>query len=896
MTRDQFERLLECEPFLRALARRLLRGDPRADDVVQEAWLLALRDGRGEVRPGYWAGVVRNLARRVRRDDARRARRERVAARPEEIDAAAPGAEEARRRLVAEVLALPERYRVPILLRFYEGLEPQAIAARLGENASTIRTRLQRGLDRLRGVLDGRLCLAVLAWRPARRVAPAVAATLVAIAVTAWLVLDGAPARPERANPHAALRGAATRSADEPAELVAARGNAPAAEISAPRFLRVETQLFPGALTRAVRVEVTGAEGGCADAVVDGHDRLAIDRLRGALRVQATHPEARPCVVTLPAGAERVTLTLHRRALVPDEDVQEAEPPTAAELAAVAVAEAGLAGPSAGPRPDREEGDARLHGIVHLPADVEPARVRLQVARDERILLADVPPERAFAVAVDTLLAGEPPAVLRVTAWHAGTRPARVDVAVGPGGRVAPLVLTLERARVVRGVVTLEGEGPGAGVTVAAWRPEAGPAPDAVATTDAGGAFTLALDPHGGYVIGAVAPGWQPGGTPLSGTRDEQDLQLVLGRGLAITGHAPVPGAPLRAGRADGETASAGAATLALGEARLRWGTGRLAWHLQATRADAAGQYALGGLEAVEYAVTCGEETVRAVPPAVVDFETPPVRLDVVVRTGAAPVADARVTVDGLERWTDAEGRATFDLLAAPSYRVTVEAPGHAPQTRTVKGTPAEFDVGLMGEQAELAIVLETPRDGPALPAACLVELSGPAGAALRRTVARDGDGLLVVSDLPPGSYVVAVEPGGWYLPAAAAAWLRARERTEVRLPLEAGGRVKLAFQGPDGQPALATAFVETVLAGAGGTAAAPATGWLSPLLPPGLHFVMVMPADPLYLPAYEAVEVRAGVTDAYQTTLLAWSDAKGADLPGLQPPKGDLIYAPQMR
>src|SRR5512134_2816194 len=77
MTNPQVESLLEHDAFLRAMARRLLGDDVAADDVVQEAWLVALRSAKRpeEVRAGWLAGIVKNLVRRARRDHERRARR-----------------------------------------------------------------------------------------------------------------------------------------------------------------------------------------------------------------------------------------------------------------------------------------------------------------------------------------------------------------------------------------------------------------------------------------------------------------------------------------------------------------------------------------------------------------------------------------------------------------------------------------------------------------------------------------------------------------------------------------------------------------------------------------------------------------------------------------------------
>jgi DNA-directed RNA polymerase specialized sigma24 family protein len=65
--------LLEHAAFLRGLARSLVLDESRADDVVQEAYMAALRrPPPPRVRLRAWlAAVTRNLALRSRRTDRR---------------------------------------------------------------------------------------------------------------------------------------------------------------------------------------------------------------------------------------------------------------------------------------------------------------------------------------------------------------------------------------------------------------------------------------------------------------------------------------------------------------------------------------------------------------------------------------------------------------------------------------------------------------------------------------------------------------------------------------------------------------------------------------------------------------------------------------------------------
>lgn len=57
-------------------------------------------------------------------------------------------------RLVAAVKALDEPYRTVVLLRWFDGLKPAAIARRTGAPVETVRTRLKRALEQLRWRLD----------------------------------------------------------------------------------------------------------------------------------------------------------------------------------------------------------------------------------------------------------------------------------------------------------------------------------------------------------------------------------------------------------------------------------------------------------------------------------------------------------------------------------------------------------------------------------------------------------------------------------------------------------------------------------------------------------------------------------------------------------------------
>lgn len=150
--------LLAQAGWAKALAQSLI-GDPdRAEDLVQRAWLAALRHPPdAAIPPRRWlAAVMRNLVRDDARESAGRVQRERLVARPEHANGPEPidDAASAQARLLAAVRELPEPSRSAVWARYYEGLAPRKIAARDGLPVGTVKTRIARGLDALRQRFD----------------------------------------------------------------------------------------------------------------------------------------------------------------------------------------------------------------------------------------------------------------------------------------------------------------------------------------------------------------------------------------------------------------------------------------------------------------------------------------------------------------------------------------------------------------------------------------------------------------------------------------------------------------------------------------------------------------------------------------------------------------------
>jgi len=170
------ESLIAEQDWVRPLVQRLVRDEASASDVLQSAWLREMRHPpraeRGSPSWRAWfARVARNLAARDGQRASARRERESRAARGERLPSMLEISEreELRAKIVAHVLALPEPYRSTLVLRYYEGLEPRAIARAQGVNGSTVRNRIARGLALLRERMERERgkdwvssCLAVL--------------------------------------------------------------------------------------------------------------------------------------------------------------------------------------------------------------------------------------------------------------------------------------------------------------------------------------------------------------------------------------------------------------------------------------------------------------------------------------------------------------------------------------------------------------------------------------------------------------------------------------------------------------------------------------------------------------------------------------------------------------
>lgn len=168
---DTTEDLLRQNERLRHLAAKLAGRDLSPDDVVQEAWLGAIRTRQPEaVRNGraWWTILLRNAAHNLRRSGVRRRAREQSAVPPATDSTPGPFDlavfEERRRDLIAVVETLPPAQRDVVLARYWQGMEPAEIARRNKERPAAVRQRLQRAIDNLRQRLDRRVQSDRAAW------------------------------------------------------------------------------------------------------------------------------------------------------------------------------------------------------------------------------------------------------------------------------------------------------------------------------------------------------------------------------------------------------------------------------------------------------------------------------------------------------------------------------------------------------------------------------------------------------------------------------------------------------------------------------------------------------------------------------------------------------------
>ena len=153
-------------PMVLGVCRQLLRDPNDVDDAFQATFLVLVRKvgtlRRCDLLGNWLYGVAHRVASRARALAARRMARavsHLDVGEPLAADESRPGTgrnpndasePDPRPWLHEEVSRLPEKYRIPIVLCYFEGLTHEAAATRLGWPLGTVKGRLARARDLLR--------------------------------------------------------------------------------------------------------------------------------------------------------------------------------------------------------------------------------------------------------------------------------------------------------------------------------------------------------------------------------------------------------------------------------------------------------------------------------------------------------------------------------------------------------------------------------------------------------------------------------------------------------------------------------------------------------------------------------------------------------------------------
>ncbi len=194
-------------PMVLGVCRRLLLDPDDADDAFQAVFLVLARKAGGLRRKERVANWLYGVARRVALEARKRPRATVAddaavldidARRPSPLDPAAVASRrEDDARLHEEVGRLPERYRVPVVVCYFEGRTHEEAAALLNWPIGTVKGRLARARDLLRARLERRGVTVPAAFLASALAAPelraAVPSALASRAVAAGLAAGASP-------------------------------------------------------------------------------------------------------------------------------------------------------------------------------------------------------------------------------------------------------------------------------------------------------------------------------------------------------------------------------------------------------------------------------------------------------------------------------------------------------------------------------------------------------------------------------------------------------------------------------------------------------------------------------------------------------------------------------
>lgn len=150
MTKEAFGELyLQLLPGLFRLAQSILRHREDAMDVVQQAIEKAWK-ASGRMRPGEEKAYIT----RIVINECRNIQRYRMRVTPcTDFDFPGKKQEEPDRELYEAVANLPEKYRLPLLLRYMEGYSEKEAAEALKISTGALKSRLFRARNQLRNMI-----------------------------------------------------------------------------------------------------------------------------------------------------------------------------------------------------------------------------------------------------------------------------------------------------------------------------------------------------------------------------------------------------------------------------------------------------------------------------------------------------------------------------------------------------------------------------------------------------------------------------------------------------------------------------------------------------------------------------------------------------------------------
>jgi RNA polymerase sigma factor (sigma-70 family) len=146
-------------PMVFQVCRRIQANEQDAEDVFQATFLLLARKAGSIRQPESLASCLHSVAHRLaleaRAQGTRRQARERKAADMRSTSTASDASGQELQGMLDEALRqVPEKYRVPLVLCYLEGKTQEEAARQLGCPLGTVRSRLARGRERLKKVLE----------------------------------------------------------------------------------------------------------------------------------------------------------------------------------------------------------------------------------------------------------------------------------------------------------------------------------------------------------------------------------------------------------------------------------------------------------------------------------------------------------------------------------------------------------------------------------------------------------------------------------------------------------------------------------------------------------------------------------------------------------------------